>query len=577
MTFRFIHTAVLAAVLALVARVATAAPVPFTGELPLTNDDVVALRARLVTDEFLRTMDFLGAIRVFEDDASTPTQPIFYLAPFFTADTRQEIIGGQEIATDLLGYLDDLDALLASFDASQHRIARLEAIRGDHLALAARVAAQRDQLPSTTTQRLLDYAVTSNPAQRELDAVPARITAAMSKLPSALCDDIMAQILKALDRLGARLTDDERRLAGKNPLQFMLTVMPGVRAQLANMLLGIRHATFVSGMTAEQVRLLGNYRRVRPDVSIRALPVWVLRVVPLASIADTGGDGTFVAAPEMIRGVNAATGGICGLQSSCTVILELTELGARSALLSTRGASIMPALFVGDVLVAQDPTPIECDVPVIQRQLALPFGMGLLGDREIVRRVEASAACRGGRAPATKAAAALLLAGAHRNLMFDATQISAARRGQLPKYLTQVAAEGAQVVDKLGSLSAVLRLVDPDSYFQRFARSYYTRLTPRFPAELIAALLLRSGASPETQRFDFDGIAIACWKEGLDGAPYLSACPNEVPEEPEILGAAAAILEARDCEKVRGLPACAASIRMTTPPDDRRYLWLYPH
>jgi hypothetical protein len=259
--------------------------------------------------------------------------------------------------------------------------------------------------------------------------------------------------------------------------------------------------------------------------------------------------------------------------TSCTVIVEYTEIGARSALLSTRGASIMPAQFVGDVVVGPDAlaAPTVCDIAALNRALALPFGMGLLGDREAAGILAASGICRTRSGPATRLASTLVLAGTFRTLLFETVQLSAQRRRQLPVELARLG--DGSVLDRLGNLSTFLRTVEPESYLTRFSRTYYTRRRSRFPAELIAALLLGSGPSPETVQFDFDGVAIACWKDGADRRPYLSACPETAPEEPDVQGATASILEARDCVGVSDLGECTAKILTAAPPDGRGYLW----
>ena len=88
MSFRFMSSVlIISTVVATAASAAMAAPVPILGELPLGDGDVRTLRSRLPAGEFFDTVDFLGSVPVFEDDASTPQRPIYYLAPFFSADT----------------------------------------------------------------------------------------------------------------------------------------------------------------------------------------------------------------------------------------------------------------------------------------------------------------------------------------------------------------------------------------------------------------------------------------------------------------------------------------------------------
>jgi hypothetical protein len=97
MLFRIISAVLFAiAVASTAAPRAIAAPVPILGELPLSDGDVRTLRTRLAFDELFETLDFLGSVSVFEHDASTPQRPIYYLAPFFSADTllRRHAPGG---------------------------------------------------------------------------------------------------------------------------------------------------------------------------------------------------------------------------------------------------------------------------------------------------------------------------------------------------------------------------------------------------------------------------------------------------------------------------------------------------
>jgi hypothetical protein len=568
---RCIHAAVLITVLACIAaRPAMAGPMAFASELPLSDDDVSTLRARLDAGEYLRTVDFLATLRVFEDEASTPARPIFYLAPVFTADRSQDAIGGQEIATALLDLLDKLDLLLDAFHASHRERDRLETGRADYLAVADQLIAMFGVTPPADIQRLIDYAVTGNPNVAQLDQLPARIAAAMNALPSFLRRQIAAEVLRGLDRLQVPLTAAEREQASSNPVQFVLAAPLRIRAKLATLLFGVRHARFVHGMTTEQVRLLGHYRAIRPDVTLSALPLQLLRVVPISSVIDGGSELGSVSAPLMIRGVNASTGGVCGLTTSCTVIIEYAEIGARSALLASRGASIMPAQFVGEVAVAAAPPP-RCDIAALRRRLILPFGIGVLADREISRVIPEPGICTGSATTSSKLSSSIALADAYRGLLFEPAQLSAFRRKQLSSELQGLVATDSRVLGRLGIVGTLLRLLDPRGFFDRFSHRQFSRLMPRFPDELVAGLIVASRSAPKAMTFDFDGIAIACWKRGADGGPYLSACPDDAPPA-DIQVATAETLEARHCTGI-DLIGCVTAIQ-AGPPDARGFLWI---
>jgi hypothetical protein len=558
----------------LTATPAAAAPIPIVGDLPMTSDGVDTLRHQLTADEFERTMEFLGSLRVFEDDRPLP-RPLVYLAPSFAADAGQDVIGGQTIATDLLSYLDDLDELLAAIGGSVIEFDRLSNVRDDYGALADQLIAMTDHATQAQGQALIDYAH-NNPSLADLDRMPARITAAMNHLPAVVRSQIAAALVAAMDSLRVPLTPADRAQAVSDPVQFALGVPTRVRARLATMVLGVRYATFISGMTADQTRYLDHYAQMAAHATVAPLPIQVLRVLAIGSTFDQSGPlGDHASAPEMIRGVNASTNGVCGLTTQCTVLIEYTEIGARSALLSTRGASIMPAQFVGDVAVSSSAViiPTACDIQALRQHLVLPFGIDLLGDREILRVIGTPGICRGATTNATnRLSSAIALSSALRTLLYDPAQLPVARRGQLPSELVGLLATTPSAYAALGSVATMVASLDLESFFDRLSRTLYTQLMPRFPDQLIAGLIVSSSAAaPPTTRFDFDGFPIVCWKKSGTG-PYLSACLDSAPE-PDLQDAVAAALEGQHCQQAGlGLTDCAAAIQ-AAPADADGFLW----
>lgn len=537
------------------ATTAHAAPMPLTGELPLSDGDIATLRAQLSFEEFFDTLDFLGALRVFPDDALAP-QPIFYLSPVFGADERQDMIGGQQIATDLLELLDAFDELLASINANPVDIARLVAGRDDYLALADRL---RDNLLSGDgRQPILDYATRLSKFQAALDQLPKNIDLALHGLTAAQRQQVMAQVISVLDKLAVPLTPADRAQATSDAVGFVITALTKLRATLATMELGVRYATFVSGMTAEQTHLLANYRAIHPNVVLRALPLQLLRVTPVSSVAGVPGAlGDQVLAPEMIRGVNASTHGACGVTSSCTVLVEYTEMGARSALLSTHGASVMPAQFHGDVGVSPDPllTPTTCDMTTLHARLELPFGAGLSGDRELLRAISTPGVCRTASGNATRLASSIVLGTVLRDLLHAPAELANAQRTTLASDV------GALVVptSSFGLLTLLRNALSFPGFLDVLEHTLEQRLMPRFPAELVAALTLSALPTKGTVTFDFDGVPLACWKADPSGQRYLSPCLDAVVPS-DIQLAVSTELEARYCKPGDALLACAAKI-----------------
>jgi len=261
------------------------------------------------------------------------------------------------------------------------------------------------------------------------------------------------------------------------------------------------------------------------------------------------------------------------VSTSCTVLLEYTEMGARSALLSTRGAVVMPAQFLGDVGLSPDPliTPITCDLAALRRRLVLPFGLGQIGNREILRALSAPDICRTTLGPATRLAAAVLLTPAFRDLLFNAPHLAAATTQQLAGDLAPVIDGNVRAGMSFGVVNTLWRGLPPQSFIDELERMLESRLMPRFPDELLAALVLSSTPTRGTTTFDFDAVPIACWKTGANGNPYLSACPDAAPGA-DLQIAISTGLAARNCRSDQLLSECAAAIQRL-PADAQGFLW----
>jgi len=442
----------------------------------------------------------------------------------------------------------------------------------DYAQLASRLFNNPVLPPQEGSRRVLDYASANNPFAAQIAALPQRIDEGLRPLSSSQRRQVTAVLLAALDSLGVSLTTAERLLALSDPAQFVLTGLTKLRAKLATLQLGVRHATFVSGLTAPQMRWLANYRAVRPDVEIRALPTQALRVLPVSASLDGGGLlGDQVAAPEMIRGVNSSTHGVCGVTTSCTVVVEYTEMGARSALLSTRGASIFPAQFVGDVAAPPDPGAVTCDLSALRRRLILPMGTGAIGSREILRALAAPGICRTAAGSTTKLIAATVIESAARDVLFDSAQVSVARRRSLASQIASLMDSITRTDVTFGIASVLRKALDLPSFVGPLAHMLERRMLPRFPDEVLAGIVVGSAGPRATTTFNFDGVPIACWKRAADGSAYLSACVDGAPEADLPLAVSSA-LTARNCTPDEPLLDCAAAIE-ASPPDAQGFAW----
>jgi hypothetical protein len=124
----------------------------------------------------------------------------------------------------------------------------------------------------------------------------------------------------------------------------------------------------------------------------------------------------------------------------------------------------------------------------------------------------------------------------------------------------------------LGILTVLWHALSFHDFLDRLEHMLEARLMPRFPDELLAALVLSATPTSGSATFDFDGVPIACWKTGASGQPYLSACPDTVPE-PDVQLAVATDLAVRHCAPDEPLTDCAGTIE-ALPADAHGYLWI---
>jgi hypothetical protein len=509
--------------------------------------------------------------------AMPPAAVTFVAAPYFAADPSAESVGEQVIALDALKLLDAYDRLMRSTGAPASQILALaHAVEGMGHRAAAMTKAAAAFGDLRAAELLSREVAAAAPYANGLTALEKAAQRLFAKLSAGDQRAIIQATLGLAARLDLTLDESERCLAGTDFIGLLFQLLPRFRASVANLTFGYRKATFVGGFDARQRDALALYRKIRPDVRIESLRADV-GVHPTAQTAAspfaTGGVAPSV---MMIRGVNSQTEGMCGTTRACTVVLEYTEVGARSALLSTAGASLLPVTFFGRV--AAEPRSSNCrmrlavagsgtsgaetllpiptdlldglDAPAIVAPMAVEGStctdeaaaailnegyFALLHERAQRSRAvrlgfAASAAERWARAirepePAP-APIAIMGSGASFESPKSGAPPSDILTGQRPSVATQSGIEigGGST---LGRILQALPLVARDLALEAIAGARTAAPWPLVPQDALGEIILVDAGAAEFIELPFDGAPIVCWRPGPVG-PVMAACSADL-------------------------------------------------
>lgn len=559
----------LATIGSLASSVAAAAPLPVPIALPLLSQDIEAMGREVGSPERLaEVLAILDNIVVYPASESgsqpsanpadgsiePPAVVTFVAAPYFTADPTAASVGEQVIARDSLKLLDAYDQLLrASGAPAWELLALAHAVEGMGHRGAA-VAKAASAFADLRVAALLGGEVSAAMAYANgltaLEAVARRLFGQLSTNDRR---SIVAATMGLADRLNVILDANDFLLAQTDFVGLVFRLLPRFRASVAKLTLGYRTATFVGGFDARQRDALALYRRIRPEVRIESLSADV-GVHPVAQTATSlyalGGVAPSV---MMIRGVNLHTGGMCGNAQACTVVLEYTEVGARSALLATTGASLFPVTFFGRIV--GEPRRPTCrlifaasasDTP--SAGTPLPFPTDLLDGLDAPSVLQ-PAAVEG--STCTEAEAAAILNESYFGLLHERAQRSRAvrrtfARNAAERWMTAVAVPAAKSVPSPSSpmalptqlglpigleggsalsrtilaLPPAIRSLALDAISdRRFAAEW-----PLVPEVTLREIVLVDTGAMGTIELPFDGAPIVCWRPGFP-EPVMAACP----------------------------------------------------
>ncbi|AGP34216.1 hypothetical protein [Sorangium cellulosum] len=324
----------------------------------------------------------LAQIAVYNDHANptdtgrndTSVTKVYWAAPYFTPSPARGAVGAELFADDALRILDAADQLLTSFEFQSQEYLRLTLRRKE-------MVDKIDQVDQALTRRPDAIARQSLEQLRpqlvdELAAVEQEILALVelgadgaAAVGTSLRRSIANSIVLQLSRIGVTPSSQEQALLDSSDPQEWVTGLAQLRARASNGQFGLRQVIVESGYTAAQLDVLRTYLELRPDVVARSLSLTKVYARPAAQAVFDAELG-YITRPGVvqIRGVNLGSGGMCGGVRSCNVVVEYTNVGARSARFSHGSPtdvtpSLVPVTFEADVTVAVPDFvgSIECD------------------------------------------------------------------------------------------------------------------------------------------------------------------------------------------------------------------------
>jgi hypothetical protein len=550
---------------------ANAAPTMSATNLPIDQQLIDALTAQGKSqDDITALLTTLSGIQVYDDHQNPSSDQrgdrtkakIYYSAPYLTASPTRSTVGADQFADSALSVLDDADDLLSSFELQAKEFRRLQDLRKSE----------------TTTLQSIDTALLTNldPMKRtSLEALRLTVVAEIDRLTTEITDlvnagsDGAAQLglplrhsianafVLQMSRLGLTPTSTEQGdLASDDPTQ-MVAGLASLRARAAEGQYGLRQVIFEAGFTTVQRDALRAYLALRPDVTTRSLVVQNMVVHPTAqTLIDQSGQYVTRNAVMQIRGVNLGNGGVCGSTSSCNVLIEYTDVGARSARfagLSAQTPVLVPVTFEAEVRVAEPDFvgSIHCDFKTgwtAEGRADVKDG-AIIYDGDLSNKIKYDSIDSGfggcqfnittGDTNSAYYHTLMDMDAFYRNLHTERQQSSKAEKDA---YRASIEAELAyqqahsQNRGSGGWFSDVLHLVTGGSFISGIAgflvgetRDFYWHTTTLDTHSIDAINVNESynvHNTTATRKFAFDGFPLVCYTPTTDGGRLMKACPD---------------------------------------------------
>lgn len=373
MNFRKRLTLAAGAVSLGIASLAHAAPRTDAQGLPWDNETLEDLRSQFpeldiendIVPILLRLEVLPDHSNVTEEDDLNDRQnsdrKTFFAVPYLQASASRPFVGQDQISKSALDIVSGVDRLARVLRLRLNRIERINS------KLAQRTDVldnYEDNLRFETDPvqiKNLEDAIAGVVAEiagleEDLEALESEGAATVGQLSSELRNEVVGAIQFELARVGIRASSEVRAALSSGTPTEVAAALAALRSRVALSEFGLRQVTLESGLDATQREALSAYLTVRPDVSVLPLRPKELFVRPAAQTIynDRTGATTLVEGPIQISSINGGGDvGPCGAARSCSVVMGLTEQGARTAEVSKTNSVSLPVTFEATVNVVQ--------------------------------------------------------------------------------------------------------------------------------------------------------------------------------------------------------------------------------
>jgi hypothetical protein len=336
--------------------------------LPISPQLASQLTSQGLSDEeiaeFFAT---LSQVNVYDDHTNPvdvagrndPSRPKTYWgAPFFAPSKTRSAVGAEQFSTYALTVLDRVNRTMESFEFPERQFSRLTHLR-DGLEEQRTKALADLQKPTNTASQTANLNQLVAVLNEQLAAVNADIQAllagadqSVNELPLGLRRSIADSVKVQLARIGIVATAQEQALIDNGEIVSALSMMV---ARAGRGQFGLRQVILESGYTDKQREVLQTYLALRPDITTKGLSVTKVLALPIAQATiNEDGQHEVESSTAMIRGVNIGSRGACGNTRSCNVLIEYTDIGARTSSFMPFGTPIaLPVRFAAAVRVAE--------------------------------------------------------------------------------------------------------------------------------------------------------------------------------------------------------------------------------
>lgn len=373
---RLLSVSLFLAMLGLSSLPALSAPTQSRSFLPIGKELVMKLKNDhdMSEQEVQKFIIELNKLSFFADHANPEeidklddisVHKTYYMAPYFQPSGEREVVADLVVAISALKATRAIDDLVGDFSFKLNQLRKLRRkvdgllIEETNYIKAIKFEEAKDQPDTNRIKHLKNeiakVAKAIKTANDKIEAIYKGGASEYDSISESLRQEIVGNFLYGMSRLGVEASDEEMtKLRSKNSIT-VLGAMAKLRLRAAKGQFGLRNVIVESGLTESQMGVLSLYRQLRPDVTIKTLPV------SKVFVRSTGQTSNFGKSSEQgfmqIRDINRSSQddkqrGLCGSISACNVTIEYTEQGATITNANRVNAVFLPVVFVGDAKVS---------------------------------------------------------------------------------------------------------------------------------------------------------------------------------------------------------------------------------